>query len=106
MGQLRLIGADAAAALESLVPVDVHRLAAGQQRYAFFTNATGGILDDLMITRRAQNDLLLVVNAACKEADTAPPADPHRPPLHRAAAARAGPAGAAGPEGRRRRWRG
>ena len=70
MGQLRLTGADAAKALESLVPMDVQGLAPGQQRYAFFTNTNGGILDDLMITRRAtENDLLLIVNAACKEAD-------------------------------------
>ncbi|WOB06388.1 glycine cleavage system aminomethyltransferase GcvT [Piscinibacter gummiphilus] len=69
MGQLRLIGDDAARALESLVPVDVVDLAVGKQRYAFFTNASGGILDDLMITRR-EGDLFVVVNAACKDADT------------------------------------
>jgi aminomethyltransferase len=68
MGQVRLIGDDAARALESLVPVDVVDLPVGKQRYALFTNAGGGILDDLMITRR-DDDLLLVVNAACKEAD-------------------------------------
>jgi aminomethyltransferase len=68
MGQVRLVGDEAARALESLVPVDVADLAPGRQRYAFFTNAAGGILDDLMITRRA-DDLLLIVNAACKEAD-------------------------------------
>jgi aminomethyltransferase len=68
MGQVRLLGADAAAALETLVPVDVLGLAVGQQRYAFFTDASGGILDDLMITRR-EGDLLLVVNAGCREAD-------------------------------------
>jgi aminomethyltransferase len=68
MGQVRLVGDDAARALESLVPVDVMGLAVGQQRYGFFTNSAGGILDDLMITRRA-DDLLLVVNGACKEAD-------------------------------------
>jgi len=68
MGQLRLAGDDAAQALESLVPVDVIDLAVGKQRYAFFTNPSGGILDDLMITRRA-DDLFLVVNAACKNAD-------------------------------------
>ena len=68
MGQLRLVGDDAAAALESLVPVDVVDLAPGKQRYAFFTNANGGILDDLMITRR-EKDLFVVVNAACKDAD-------------------------------------
>jgi aminomethyltransferase len=69
MGQLRLVGDDAAAALETLVPVDVVDLAVGKQRYALFTNAAGGILDDLMIARR-ERDLFVVVNAACKEADT------------------------------------
>jgi aminomethyltransferase len=69
MGQLRITGDDAARALETLVPVDVVDLAPGKQRYALFTNANGGILDDLMITRR-ENDLFVVVNAACKEADT------------------------------------
>ncbi len=68
MGQIRLIGPDAAAALETLVPQDVQGLALGQQRYAFFTNHSGGLLDDLMITRR-EDDLLLVVNAGCKDAD-------------------------------------
>jgi aminomethyltransferase len=68
MGQLRLVGVDAAKALETLVPVDVIDLAVGKQRYAFFTNSHGGILDDLMITRR-ENDLFLIVNAACKDAD-------------------------------------
>ncbi|WP_281914987.1 glycine cleavage system aminomethyltransferase GcvT [Caldimonas thermodepolymerans] len=68
MGQLRLVGPDAATVLESLVPVDVVDLPVGKQRYAFFTNANGGILDDLMVTRR-ENDLFLVVNAACKAAD-------------------------------------
>ncbi len=77
MGQLKLVGADAAAALETLVPVDVIDLGAGRQRYAFFTNPAGGLLDDLMVTRPAQDaadagfgDLFLVVNAGCKEADT------------------------------------
>jgi aminomethyltransferase len=68
MGQLRLVGDDAAKALESLVPVDVVDLAVGKQRYALFTNTSGGILDDLMITRR-ENDLFVIVNAACKNAD-------------------------------------
>jgi len=77
MGQVKLVGAGSAAALETLVPVDVVDLAAGRQRYAFFTNASGGILDDLMIARPAEaadadfGDLLLVVNAGCKDADIA-----------------------------------
>lgn len=59
---------DAALALESLVPVDILGLAEGRQRYGFFTDETGGILDDLMITH-LDNHLFVVVNAACKEAD-------------------------------------
>jgi aminomethyltransferase len=48
MGQLRLAGADAAAALETLIPVDVIGLAAGKQRYGLLLNEDGGIIDDLM----------------------------------------------------------
>lgn len=73
MGQLHLVGNDAAKALETLVPMDVIDLGVGKQRYAFFTNSSGGILDDLMITRRRVgdvDDLFLIVNAACKDADT------------------------------------
>jgi aminomethyltransferase len=70
MGQVRLVGDDAASALETLVPVDVVGLGAHKQRYGFFTNAQGGILDDLMITRR-DDDLLVIVNAACKDVDIA-----------------------------------
>ena len=68
MGQVRLAGAQATAALESLVPMDIVGLAPGKQRYALFTNEQGGIEDDLMVTRR-EDDLLLVVNAARKDAD-------------------------------------
>lgn len=58
----------AALALERVVPVDVAGLMPNRQRYAFFTNGAGGILDDLMIAHRGDS-LLLVVNAACKIAD-------------------------------------
>lgn len=70
MGQLRLWGADAAAALESLVPVDFIDLPLNQQRYGFFTNDAGGILDDLMVTNLGDH-LYVVVNAGCKTADIA-----------------------------------
>jgi aminomethyltransferase len=61
---------EASQALERLVPVNVVDLAPGRLRYAFFTNAQGGILDDLMVANCGDR-LLLVVNAACKEADEA-----------------------------------
>ncbi|MFC3023158.1 glycine cleavage system aminomethyltransferase GcvT [Vibrio zhugei] len=68
MGQIRLSGNEAAQYLETLVPVDVVDLPVGKQRYAFFTNEQGGILDDLMIANMGDH-LFLVVNAACKNAD-------------------------------------
>ncbi|ROU03211.1 glycine cleavage system aminomethyltransferase GcvT [Histidinibacterium lentulum] len=68
MGQVILRGERAAEALEALVPVDVLGLAEGRQRYALFTNEAGGIEDDLMVANRGDH-LLLVVNAARKEAD-------------------------------------
>jgi aminomethyltransferase len=77
MGQVKLVGDGAAAALETLVPVDVVGLGEGKQRYAFFTNEAGGLLDDLMFSRPAAadratfGDLFLVVNAACKDQDIA-----------------------------------
>ncbi len=70
MGQLRLKGEGAAAMLEALVPVDIIDLPVGKQRYAFFTNAQGGIMDDLMVANLGDH-LFVVVNAACKAQDIA-----------------------------------
>ena len=71
MGQIVLRGANAAKALESLVPVDIIDLPVGMQRYAMFTDDNGGILDDLMVANLGNDTLFLVVNAACKEQDLA-----------------------------------
>jgi aminomethyltransferase len=62
--------ADAALALEALVPGDMLGIAPGRQRYTLFTNDTGGVLDDLMVANHGDR-LVLVVNAACKAADFA-----------------------------------
>ncbi len=75
MGQIELRAKsgklqDAAHALERLVPQDIAALAPGRQRYAQFTNESGGILDDLMVTNLGDR-LFLVVNAACKTEDEA-----------------------------------
>jgi aminomethyltransferase len=73
MGQVRLTakpGQNAAKAIEALVPGDITGLQPGQQRYTQLTNDDGGILDDLMITSTGDH-LLMVFNAACKEADLA-----------------------------------
>ncbi|WP_028303857.1 glycine cleavage system aminomethyltransferase GcvT [Oceanospirillum maris] len=70
MGQVKLHGANAAKALETLVPVDIIDLPVGKQRYALFTNEQGGIMDDLMVTNHGDY-IYVVVNAACKEQDIA-----------------------------------
>jgi aminomethyltransferase len=70
MGQLRLVGPGAAAAFESLMPVDVIGLGVGKQRYGLLLNDDGGILDDLMFVNRGE-DLFVIVNGACKVADIA-----------------------------------
>ena len=74
MGQLRLVGPDAAAALESLMPVDVIDLGLHKQRYGLLLNDAGGIIDDLMFVNRdvAQGgDIFVIVNGACKHGDLA-----------------------------------
>ncbi len=70
MGQLRLVGPDAAAAFESLMPVDVIGLSVGKQRYGLLLSDAGTILDDLMFVNRG-DDLFVIVNGACKAADIA-----------------------------------
>jgi aminomethyltransferase len=74
MGQLRLEGADAASALETLIPVDVIDLPEGKQRYGLLLNEDGGIIDDLMFFNRGYasgGDLFIIVNGACKAVDIA-----------------------------------
>ena len=70
MGQLRLVGPDAAAAFESLIPVDVIDLPVGKQRYGLLLNDDGGIIDDLMFFKR-EADIFVIVNGACKVGDIA-----------------------------------
>ncbi|MBE7940936.1 MULTISPECIES: glycine cleavage system aminomethyltransferase GcvT [Ramlibacter] len=70
MGQLRLVGPDAAAAFETLVPVDVQGLAPGRQRYGLLLTPEGTIIDDLMMVNRG-DDLFVIVNGACKVGDIA-----------------------------------
>jgi aminomethyltransferase len=70
MGQLRLVGADAAAAFESLMPVDVIDLPVGKQRYGLLLTEEGTIIDDLMFVNRG-TDIFVIVNGACKVNDIA-----------------------------------
>ena len=70
MGQLRLVGSDAATAFETLMPVDVIDLPVGKQRYGMLLNDEGGIIDDLMFFKR-EHDIFVIVNGACKSGDIA-----------------------------------
>jgi len=68
MGQLLISGEGADEALEALLPADVKGLGEGRQRYSLLLDENGGILDDLMLTRRADG-LYVVVNGAVKHDD-------------------------------------
>ena len=70
MGQLRLEGTDAAAAFETLTPVDVIDLPEGKQRYGLLLNDEGGIMDDLMFFNTGSS-IFIIVNGACKAPDIA-----------------------------------
>lgn len=70
MGQVVLRGDNRVADLEALVPGDIEALGPGRMRYSLLTNEQGGVIDDLMITRR-EKDLYVVVNASRVEVDMA-----------------------------------
>ena len=73
MGQIDISGVApeiTAAALETLMPVDILSLPAHRQKYALLTNPEGGIIDDLMVQNLGHR-FALVVNAACKANDFA-----------------------------------
>ena len=80
MGVLTLRGDGAKDALQGLVPTDLFRIGPGEACYTVLLNAQGGIRDDLIVYDRgwcagadgsSTHELLLVINAACAEADTA-----------------------------------
>jgi aminomethyltransferase len=77
MGVLRLNGPGAKDALQGLVPTDLFRIGPGEACYTVLLNAQGSIRDDLIVYDRGWDaaaqaqELLLVINAACAEADTA-----------------------------------
>ena len=101
MGQLIVAGPEAEKGLESVLPADLGILKDGRLRYSLLLNDEGGIVDDLMATRRGDH-FYVVVNGATKQGDIAY--------LRGAAAARgrsrpyegAGPARPPGAQGGRR----
>jgi aminomethyltransferase len=68
MGQLVFTGEGVDAALEAIIPASLTSLTVGRQRYSLLLDEEGGILDDLMVSRRP-DDIYMVVNGATKYDD-------------------------------------
>jgi aminomethyltransferase len=68
MGQLYVSGENLEEALEIIIPADLKSLKVNHSKYSFLLNDSGGIIDDLIITRREKN-FCIILNAACKDND-------------------------------------
>ncbi|MDR1243315.1 MAG: glycine cleavage system aminomethyltransferase GcvT [Deltaproteobacteria bacterium] len=71
MGEFMISGVNASEALSRAITVNIGKLRTGRCSYGFLLNGQGGILDDLVAYRLAENEFMLVVNAACRAADFA-----------------------------------
>jgi aminomethyltransferase len=71
MGQLIFTGEGVGAALEALMPADIAAAKPGHPVYSLLMAENGGILDDLMLTKRDDGSIYMVVNGACKWDDIA-----------------------------------
>lgn len=69
MGQIHLSGRDALAATDALVSCEVLGLGVGRARYGLLLNDAGGCVDDVIVTRLAEEEILLCVNASNIEKD-------------------------------------
>jgi len=69
LGKLEVTGPGAVAFVNSCLTNDLNRIVPGQAQYTLCCDpATGGVIDDLIVYRRADDDVLLVPNAAnCAE---------------------------------------
>jgi aminomethyltransferase len=69
MGEFRLSGPDAMDLIQRVTSNDASKLAIGKAQYTCLPNATGGIVDDLLVYRLDENEYMLVVNASNIEKD-------------------------------------
>lgn len=67
MGLIEISGPRVQEELERLFPLDLDRLALSHLAYTVLPNERGGVIDDLIVTRRNRDNFTLVVNAACKD---------------------------------------
>jgi len=69
MGQVRIKGKDACSFLERLTVADLQNLAPGKATLSLIMNEKGGINDDCIITKVADDHFFMVINAGCKDND-------------------------------------
>ena len=78
MGEVAVRGPEALAFVQRLVTNDVTKIEDGQAQYTVMCHATGGAVDDLLVYRLAEDDLMLVINASNIEKDLAHMREVHR----------------------------
>ena len=71
MGEMVFHGEDALENIQHLVTTDISKMLDGDMRYGMFCNDEGGVVDDLIVYRMAQDDYLIVVNAGNRDKDAA-----------------------------------
>lgn len=71
MGQISVKGAGTQKFLERLTPSSFEKLPVNKAKYTVLINETGGIIDDLMITKTGEDEFHSVINAGCKDKDIA-----------------------------------
>lgn len=71
MGEVVIEGAAALAAVQRVITNDAARLAVGGGLYTPMCTPAGGIIDDIVVFRTAEQRYLCVVNAATREKDVA-----------------------------------
>src|SRR5258706_7199638 len=69
MGDIRLAGPQALAAVQHISMNDAARLAVGQAQYSALLYPQGTFVDDVIVHRLGENDYLLVINAGTREKD-------------------------------------
>jgi aminomethyltransferase len=69
MGDIRLAGPDALAAVQHISMNDASRLAIGQAQYSALLYPQGTFVDDVIVHRLGDKEYLLVINAGTREKD-------------------------------------
>lgn len=71
MGEIEITGEGATVLLEKLLPTRLSKLQPGKSMYSCFCSEAGGIIDDLFVYMKGENEYFLVVNASTTEKDLA-----------------------------------